>query len=401
MTEKLHSILVVDDEKDIVDSLYDTFVDRFEVHKANSAKEAMAILKDNDIDLIISDQRMPEMTGTELFAEIEKECPNMGKILLTGFSDLSAVVNAINQGAVDKYISKPWGEDQIISIVLEVLNARFKQVIAQKKEIESQLVQTAKMASLGEMVAGIAHEINNPLSFIHANLGNLSKFSKKVIGLIERYDQVNMPPEARSEMEKSKEEIKFDYLKSRMTEMIERSMAGSDRMKKIIEDLKTFSRLDATEFAEADINEAIETTLNIIFHEYKNRITVKKEFGALPPVECFIAKLNQVFMNLLVNACHSIEDKGEIGIKTSTQNGTVKIEISDSGSGIPDDVKDKIFETFFTTKPVGKGTGLGLSISQGIVKQHKGEIAVNSKVGEGTTFSIKIPLGLKAEDLED
>jgi signal transduction histidine kinase len=138
-----------------------------------------------------------------------------------------------------------------------------------------------------------------------------------------------------------------------------------------------------------------------MFHEYKNRIAVKKEFGNLPLIECYIARLNQVFMNLLVNACHAIEDKGEIGIKTGIEDETIKIEISDTGKGIPEDVTDKIFDPFFTTKPVGQGTGLGLSISHGIIEQHKGEISVKSKVGEGTTFSIKIPIHLKKEDLDD
>ena len=401
MAEKQQTVLLVDDERDILDALYDTFVDKYEVFKANSAAEAMDILKENHVDLIISDQRMPDTTGVELFAQIEEEHPHVGRVLLTGYSDIGAVVDAINKGAVDKYITKPWDDDQIVHIVLEVLNARLKKAIEERKRVESQLVQNAKMASLGELVAGIAHEINNPLGFIHANLGNLKKFSKKMFGLIETYDQVDIPEETKEEFEKRKKEVNYDYLRSRMPEMIERSAVGADRMKKIIQDLKSFSRLDAAEFAEADINGAIETTLNIMFHEYKNRIEVKKEFGNLPVIECYIARLNQVFMNLLVNACHAIEDKGEIRIKTGIEDETIKIEISDTGKGIPGDVTDKIFDPFFTTKPVGKGTGLGLSISHGIVKQHKGEISVKSKVGEGTTFSIKIPIHLKKEDLDD
>ncbi len=288
-----------------------------------------------------------------------------------------------------------------LTAVLEALNARLKKAIEERKRVESQLVQNAKMASLGELVAGIAHEINNPLGFIHANLGNLKKFSKKIIGLIESYDQVDIPGEAKEEFEKRKKEVNYDYLRSRMPEMIERSAVGADRMKKIIQDLRSFSRLDAAEFAEADINGAIETTLGIMFHEYKNRIGIKKELGNLPAVECYISRLNQVFMNLLINACHAIEDKGEIGIKTGTEDETVKIEISDTGKGIPDDAIDKIFDPFFTTKPVGQGTGLGLSISHGIIEQHKGEISVKSNSGEGTTFTIRIPIHLKKEDLDD
>lgn len=398
---KRPSLLLVDDERDILDALYDTFGDRFEVYKAQSAEEAMGILKDRHVDLIVSDQRMPGTTGAEFFAEIKEDYPKAGRILLTGYSDLEAIVDAINKGAIDKYIAKPWDEHQITQIVLEVFNARLRKEIDQKKQIHAQLVQSAKMATVGELVAGIVHEINNPLGFIHANLGNLNKFSKKIIGLIESYDQLGLPGETKAEIEKSKEDINYAYLRSRMPEMIERSMVGADRMKKIIMDLKMFSRRGAGEFAEADINSAIETTLNIAYNQYKNRIEIKKEFGTLPPVNCYIAKLNQVFMNLLINACHAIEGKGEIRIRTGIEGSMAKIEFSDTGSGIPEDVIDNIFDPFFTTKPVGQGTGLGLSISHGIIKEHKGEISVKNKPEGGATFTIKIPMDLKAEDMED
>ena len=316
----------------------------------------------------------------------------MGRILLTGYSDLHPVVDAINKGAIDRYMTKPWDKDQIVRIVLEVLNARLKQAIEERKRVESQLVQNAKMASLGELVAGVAHELNNPLGFIHANMGNLKKFSRKLLDLIEAYDAMDLTEAVRKEVDERKKAVNYDYLRTRITEMIDRTSVGAERMKKIIQDLKSFSRLDAAEYAEADLNEAIETTLGIMFHEYKNRIEIIKEFGMLPPIECYIAKLNQVFMNLLVNACHAIPDKGEIRIKTSTENGSAKIEISDTGGGIPEHFMDKIFDPFYTTKPVGKGTGLGLSISHGIIKQHHGEIYAKSDPGEGTTFTIKIPI---------
>ena len=176
MTDKKQTILVVDDEPDIVDSLYDTFVDKYKVFKAASVKDALEIIEKNQIDLVISDQRMPEITGVELFAKMEQDHPQIGKVFLTGYADIQAVVDGINKGHIDKYITKPWDEDDIIHIVLEVLNTRLKKAIEERKKLESQLVQNAKMASLGELVAGIAHEINNPLGFIYANLANLNKF---------------------------------------------------------------------------------------------------------------------------------------------------------------------------------------------------------------------------------
>lgn len=396
MTQKKQKIIVVDDEKDILDALYDTFIDKYEVFKAQNAEEAMALLRENAIDLVISDQRMPGISGVELFARMNEEYPQTGKVLLTGYADLQSVVAAINEGDIDRYVTKPWEEKDIIHIVLEVMNARLQKALVERKKIESQLVQNAKMASLGELVAGIAHELNNPLAFIHANMGNLKKFSQKLIDLIEICDQVDMPAAAKEDLEKRKKGINYDYLRNRMVEMIERSAVGAERMKKIIQDLKTFSRLDSAVVAEANLNEAIETTLSIMHHEYKNRIEIKKEFGNLPPVECFIAKLNQVFMNLLINACHAIEDQGKITIRTCTENGMVQVDISDTGKGIPEDIIDKIFDPFFTTKPVGKGTGLGLSITHGIIQQHKGKISVESSPGKGTTFTVKIPVRMEA-----
>ncbi|HLA27996.1 MAG TPA: ATP-binding protein [Syntrophales bacterium] len=390
--KKNQSILLVDDDEDILNLLYYTFYKNYNVFRANNAKDALTILSGNHIDLIISDQRMPETTGVEFFAQVNELYPRAGKVLLTGYADLQAIVEAINQGSVDKYITKPWSHDQITKIVLEVLNSQFRKSIEERKRIEAQLVQSAKMASLGEMIAGIAHEINNPLSFIHANLGNLSKFIKKVLDLVEIYDKLDISADVKEKINKAKEDINYEYLKSRITEMIEISLIGGDRMKKIIMDIKTFSRLDAAEFAESDIHSAIDITLNILTHEYNDRIVVKKEYGEIPLIECYIDRINQVFMNLLVNAGHAIKDKGEVKIKTGMEDGMVKIEISDTGSGIPDDIIDKIFDPFFTTKPVGSGTGLGLSISHGIIEQHKGTLSVKSKLGEGTTFTIMFPV---------
>ncbi len=400
MSERKQSILVVDDEPDIVDSLYDTFSEKYIVYKATSVKNAIEILAKNNIDLVISDQRMPDATGVELFEKMEKDHPQIGKVLLTGYADINAVVDGVNKGSIDKYITKPWDEDDVIHVVLEVLNIRLKKAIEERKKLESQLVQNAKMASLGELVAGIAHEINNPLGFIYANLANLNKFFKKIIGMIDSYDQVDFPEEAKGILKKKKEEINYSYLQKRIGEMIDRSRTGAERMKQIILDMKTFSRLDASKVEDADINSSIDTTLNILVHEHKNRIDIIKEYGDLPRVKCNIAKLNQVFMNLLGNACQAIKEKGEIGIKTFIEGEMCVMEFSDSGGGMPEDVMSQIFDPFYTTKPPGKGTGLGLSISHGIIEQHKGEISVKSKVGEGTTFTIKIPIEGKDSDLD-
>ncbi len=180
-----------------------------------------------------------------------------------------------------------------------------------------------------------------------------------------------------------------------MKEIIERSAEGVKRVVKIIQDMKTFSRIDRVELSDVDINEAIEIILGLMVNEYKYGIEIKKDYGQLPLVRCFGTKLSQVFMNLLINACQAVEGKGAIGIKTYKEKDMVYIEISDTGKGIPEDIKDRIFDPFFTTKPVGKGTGLGLSISHGIVTEHKGEIIVKNTPERGTTFIVKIPVDVE------
>ncbi|MGR3176936.1 MAG: response regulator [Candidatus Anammoxibacter sp.] len=271
----------------------------------------------------------------------------------------------------------------------ETLNEELQLEITKRKELE----QTSKLAAVGKLAAGIAHEINNPLSFIYANLENLNKFSLKLRSLIDVYDELDMPEATKNAIEVKKEEINYTYLKSRITDMIEKSLDGADRMKKIVSDMKTFSRVDRAEVEVADINEAIESTLGILVHEYKNRVEIKREFDEqLPTLKCFISKLNQVFLNILANACQAIDGKGVISVRTRRDGDNIVIEIEDSGSGMTDDVKAKVFDPFFTTKPVGQGTGMGLSICHDIIQQHKGDLSVKSTIGKGTTFIITIPI---------
>ncbi len=268
---------------------------------------------------------------------------------------------------------------------------KLEQLLDELKNSQDQLIQSEKMASLGQLVAGIAHEINNPLGFLKSNMNNLQKFIKKIVAFINTCEQSDLSEEARERINKKKEEIQYDYLMQRLNKIIESSGIGIERMKKIVLDLKTFSRLDASELIDTDINRSIDLTLDLLVHEYKDRIKIIKEYGNLPEVQCYSAKLNQVLMNLLINACQAIEGEGEIRIKTETEDETVLIQIGDTGKGIPKHHISKIFDPFFTTKPVGEGTGLGLSISHKIIKQHGGSITVDSEIDRGTTFSITIP----------
>ncbi|MGR3317050.1 MAG: ATP-binding protein [Candidatus Anammoxibacter sp.] len=311
-------------------------------------------------------------------------------------SSISAVKNT--DGIITNYINvseditrRKLAEDALIEAKdkAEKVSDELQIEITKRKELE----QTAKLAAVGKLAAGIAHEINNPLSFIYANLENLNKFSLKVRSLIDVYDELDMPEETRKAIEEKKEEINYTYLKSRIIDMIEKSIDGADRMKKIVMDMKTFSRVDRADVEDANINEAIDATLGIMVHEYKDRIEIKKEYDEqLPTFKCFISKLNQVFLNILANACQAIDGKGVISVRTHRDGDNIVIDIKDSGSGMPDDVMAKIFDPFFTTKPVGQGTGMGLSICHDIIQQHNGELSVESKIGEGTTFTITIPM---------
>ncbi len=386
MGEKQNSILIVDDSKSVIYALKENLEKHFKVFTAYNAEEGLFIVEEQSIDIIISDYMMPGMNGLQLLERVEKKFPYIGKILLTAIDDIDGVVEAVNSGCVDKLLRKPWKDDILLPTIKNTL------IVREKRMLEDQLAQSAKLASLGEMVAGIAHEINNPLSFVYSNVANLKKFTTKIIQIIDSLDELNADNQVMSEIKEITDNAKFSYMKTRIPEILERSQIGLDRMKKIIADLKSFSRLDSHEPENLDINNAIESTLNIILHEHKNRIEIVKEFSGLPVVRCYAGKINQVFMNLLINACHAIKEKGRITIRTKESEEFVIVEIEDTGEGISARVLDRMFEPFFTTKPKGKGTGLGLSVSYGIIQQHNGLLAAESQVGKGTKFTVKIPV---------
>ena len=278
---------------------------------------------------------------------------------------------------------------------IEQKNQRLTELIDKMKKIQEQLVHSEKMASLGQLVAGIAHEINNPVNFISSNVRPLKGYISDMKSLIMEYEQqVDVASEAFEHIKRLKSEIEFDFLVDDLDDLIEDVENGAIRIKRIVQDLRNFSRLDEAELKTIDIHESLDTTLNLLGHIYGNRIVVHKEYGSIPPVECYAGQLNQVFMNLLANAGQAIPRTGNVWITTSCDETTLCICIRDDGKGIPEEALPKIFDPFFTTKDVGEGTGLGLSISYGIIEKHQGEITVESEPGHGTQFRITIPLKL-------
>lgn len=280
-------------------------------------------------------------------------------------------------------------------------NAEVQQAYDDLKRVQAQLLQQDKMASIGQLAAGVAHEINNPMGFIISNLGSLGKYVGKLTAYLDADERVlnDCDPAIRQIVANERLKYKIDRIRQDMPELITESSDGAQRVRRIVQDLKSFSRMDGAEFAHADINEGLESTLSIAWNELKYKTTVTKEFGSLPKIWCNLGQLNQVFLNILVNAAHAIKDHGDIRIKTWEEGDSVRIAISDSGGGIPPENLKRIFDPFFTTKEVGKGTGLGLAIAYDIVvNKHGGRIDVTSEVGAGTTFTIMLPVDIKVCD---
>ncbi len=277
----------------------------------------------------------------------------------------------------------------------KLVAAELERAYAELKETQGHLLQQEKMASIGQLAAGVAHEINNPVGFIMSNLTTLGKYGERLAGFIQAQADAlaaSPSPEKTAELAELRRRLKLDQIIADLGQLISESIDGAERVKKIVQDLKSFSRIDEAEWQTTDINGCLESTLNIVWNELKYRAVVNREFGGLPLTRCNPGQLNQVFMNLLVNAAHALEREGTITVRSWHGDGAVHVAIADTGCGIPEEILKKIFDPFFTTKEVGKGTGLGLSISYDIVKKHGGEIRVESEVGKGTTFTVTLPV---------
>jgi PAS domain S-box-containing protein len=267
------------------------------------------------------------------------------------------------------------------------------------KEAQGALVQSEKLAGLGQMVAGVAHEINNPLAFVSNNVAVLQRDLKAIAGMLKMYDQLEAATPEQSaalkqEIRNLAERIDLAYTLTNLDEMLVRSRDGLKRIQQIVKDLRDFARLDAGDLHETDLNSGIESTVNIVRGlAKKKQITLDLELGKIPQVACYPAKINQVVMNLVTNAIDATDNGGRVTVRSAPgDNGNIKIEVADTGKGIPPEIRQRIFDPFFTTKPIGQGTGLGLSISYGIVKDHGGKIEVDSEVGKGTKFVVTLPV---------
>jgi signal transduction histidine kinase len=276
---------------------------------------------------------------------------------------------------------------------LENSHEALKKAYLDLQSTQEQLVQSEKMASLGQLVAGIAHEIKNPLNFIYGNTGFLADYTKRLQSILEEIESLtSISEEDRARIETLKKRNNYAFIKEDLQTLIDNFTEGARRINNIVSDLRTFSRLDADAISEIDLHASLEMSLNLLRNQYKNRITIHREFGEIPKIQGYAGKLSQVFMNLLSNAFHAVPDKGDVWIRTRCSNSTIEVQIEDNGVGIPKEHLSRVFEPFFTTKPVGQGTGLGLSISYGIIEQHHGKIHVASTPQKGSIFTVRLPV---------
>jgi two-component system NtrC family sensor kinase len=429
-------VLVVDDDPILctqVKHLASKFVS--EIRVAADGLEGLEIWRQWRPDVIVTDIFMPRMDGLAMSTAIKAEDPDAQIIVITSDQDSHNLRRALAIG-VERYIIKPVDmhlladaigkcvrdQQQLdelrltrqVAKLTEALQVqlldkqRAEEALQQEKtehlvlikrleDAHNQLLQSEKMASIGQLAAGVAHEINNPIGYVNSNLGALQQYVEKLLKLISVYAQheAELASGSRSEIDALKGEIDLAFLQKDVSDLLTESLQGLQRVKRIVQDLKDFSHVGDSEMQWANLEEGLESTLNVVWNELKYKAEVIKDYGKLPEVECIPSQINQVFMNLLVNAAQSIKEHGKITLRTRETGEFACIEIIDTGSGIPPEIIKRIFDPFFTTKPVGAGTGLGLSITHSIIRKHNGMIEVASEVGQGTTFRVFIPIKQK------
>ena len=377
------TLLLVEDNPDMLSFIGFQLQDDYNLIKVSNGVEGVEAAQKSKPDLIISDVMMPLKDGYQLCRELKEDpkTQHIPIILLTAKADLSMKIEGLQQGA-DEYLTKPFSAEELRARIKSLLNSRhlekqiqnrneaLEKAMNELKEAEMQLVQSEKMASVGQLAAGIAHEMNNPLTFVSSSLFTLNRFLQKV------------------KDGKMQEKQFFEDI----TPVIERVTFGIKRTKAIIDDLMRFARKDMESLREEDINEGIHSVITLLENRFSDKVRLHKELNDIPNVECVMGQINQVIMNLMINALDAVPEEGDIWICTSKNGNGVEIKIKDTGRGIPKEIQKRIFEPFFTTKDVGMGTGLGLSISHKIIENHHGVIHFESDPGKGTEFIIKLPV---------
>lgn len=405
-------ILIVDDEEAVRNMFAACLEDKYSCETAEDAQAALEILSRETFALVLTDMQMPGLGGVELLRKIVERYPDTAVIMISGVDRTQRVIDAIRVGAFD-YLIKPVDLD-VLSLCVERalerrnllrnarrykrdLEKRNEELAMQKAELvrlQAQIAQSEKMASLGLLAAGVAHELNNPAGFIYSNVDVLRGYLERLKECLFAYDQLTLPVDASAQIAAFKQQIDYEHLIGDLDSILSDCSVGAERIRDVVQNLRLFSRLDEAEIKRVDVHDGLEATVRLLSKYFKaGHITLRREFGELPLINCYAAQLNQVWMNLLVNASQAIGDAtGEVTIATSCDGASVTVEISDNGKGIPAENLKTIFDPFFTTKPIGEGTGLGLSISHGIIEQHGGTISATSTLNQGTTFRVVLPI---------
>ena len=376
-----------------------------EVTAAEDGARAWQLFTAGEFPIVITDWLMPELDGLELLRRIRAlDRPGyVYVILLTALSQKEAVVQGMEAGA-DDFVSKPFDREE-----LRVRVRAGERIIRLEQHLEEQnrtlrrtqaaLYQSEKLASLGQLAAGVAHEINNPLAYVLNNLSVLRRDVLAALGVLDGYrggraHLAAAAPDLAADLARREEECDLGYLLENLAPLFDKTLAGLHRVRGIVGNMRDFARLDEAEFKEADLNDAVNSTLEILGHEIKKKgVAVETRFQDIPPVLGHPGKINQVLLNLLVNAVQACSAGGHVVVRTRPEpDGAVAVEVEDDGCGIAPEHMPHLFEPFFTTKPVGQGTGLGLSVSYAIVRDHGGTIAVDSTPGRGSTFRVRLPL---------
>ena len=304
--------------------------------------------------------------------------------------------------AITRWYGEADNQDPLVRKLIEMqhkqkkLNKELEEAYSNLKATQAQMLHREKMASIAQLAAGIAHEINTPIGFVMGNLSTFLEYQDRIAQHIQVQDEVikDHCPAAQTEyLQEHKEELKVDYVLEDSRDLLNESLEGVEQVKVIVQTLRRFSGVDQMEYEEMDINSGIDDTLNIIWNDLEDKATIHKDYGELPLTLCYPQQLNHALMNLLVNAAQAMKEKGDIQVKTKAENKEISVSITDTGQGIPEEHLHRLFEPFFTTREPGQGTGLGLSIVHDIItKKHHGDISVVSEVGKGSTFTIKIPV---------
>jgi two-component system NtrC family sensor kinase len=411
-------ILIVDDEKPVRKLFASCLGERYSCVTAADAQEALVRLAGGPFALVITDVNMPGLSGVELLRRTVEHFPDTAVIMVSGVDRTQRVLDAMRVGAFD-YLLKPCDMDTLELTVERALvrrtllrnGRRYKRDLEQRNEelarskaelerLQAQIVHSEKMASLGQLAAGVAHELNNPAGFIYGNMEMLRQCAAGLERLQKYYDDAALPAPVAKGAAAVKREIGYEYLLADLHSIVADCHSGAERIRDVVQNLRLFSRLDEAEFKKVELHEGLDSTIRLLSQYYgSGRVTLERDYGELPPVDCYAGQLNQVWMNLLVNAAQAVGHEGVVRVTTRMEDRTAVITVSDTGRGIAPKHLKKIFDPFFTTKPVGEGTGLGLSITYGIVERHGGSIKVESRPGEGTTFTVAIPVDADKQPL--